>query len=556
MGILGKDTRTWKLLRVDIEDMICKYFTKKRIFFILCGLIGLCAFAGCARHNYKEESDEEVYKIIDSKWDEEFGSKANYKISDTAPSPDDIQIEKAIPDSGVLTLPQAIALATAYNRDYHTEKEALYIKALDLRLTRYDFEYQFFGGPSASAGYREDADNSVLGFDSSYGFNRLLAGGTRISARVASAWVDVLSGNMRDGLTSILDVTITQPLLRGSDRDIVLENLTQAERDTLYQVRSFNRYRKTFVVSIITKYYQILNLSDTVRNSKRSYNVLDWLYQRTEPLVDAGRMPKFELDRIHQDRLLALDAYVQAQKLYKQALDEFKIDLSLPTTTEFKLDEEELVALRAVELNYPDFTLDEAIESALRHRLDLVNNADAIIDARRKVNVAKDAFRSDLNITGTAFPVSRRVADRSSLASLTEEYGVVLELDLPLDREVEKNIYRKALITLNRSLRDYEQASDTVALEIRQAYRDLIEGAQRHRVQTESFQSARKRFQDTFLLLQYGRASSRRVLTAQQDYFEAQNAATDALIGYVISTLNFYRDAGVLYVRPDGMWER
>jgi hypothetical protein len=38
--------------------------------------------------------------------------------------------------------------------------------------------------------------------------------------------------------------------------------------------------------------------------------------------------------------------------------------------------------------------------------------------------------------------------------------------------------------------------------------------------------------------------------------FEAQNAATQTLVDYTIATLNFYRDTGVLHVRPDGMWER
>jgi len=31
--------------------------------------------------------------------------------------------------------------------------------------------------------------------------------------------------------------------------------------------------------------------------------------------------------------------------------------------------------------------------------------------------------------------------------------------------------------------------------------------------------------------------------------------ATDALVGYAVEFLNFYRDAVVLLVRPDGMWE-
>jgi len=55
---------------------------------------------------------------------------------------------------------------------------------------------------------------------------------------------------------------------------------------------------------------------------------------------------------------------------------------------------------------------------------------------------------------------------------------------------------------------------------------------------------------------QYGRVSSHRVLDAQKDMFDAQNAATEALVNYMVATLNLYRDTEVLQVRPDGMWEK
>jgi hypothetical protein len=114
--------------------MICSCFAKKPVYLILCGLAGLCSLAGCTQHNYKAEADEQVYNIIDRKWQENFGTKANYRISDVAPSPSDIQIEKTIPAGGELSLPRAVAIATAHNRDYQLQKETLYTMALDLRL--------------------------------------------------------------------------------------------------------------------------------------------------------------------------------------------------------------------------------------------------------------------------------------------------------------------------------------------------------------------------------------------------------------------------------------
>jgi outer membrane protein TolC len=119
----------------------------------------------------------------------------------------------------------------------------------------------------------------------------------------------------------------------------------------------------------------------------------------------------------------------------------------------------------------------------------------------------------------------------------------------------EANEYRKALITVTQRERDYEEAIDIVVLEVRQAYRDLTKSARSHRVQLESLELAKKRFDNTLLLLKYGRANSRRVLDAQADLFGSQNAATQTLVDHTVAMLNFYRDAGVLQVRPDGMWE-
>ena len=155
-----------------------------------------------------------------------------------------------------------------------------------------------------------------------------------------------------------------------------------------------------------------------------------------------------------------------------------------------------------------------------------------------------------MNLVGYGTKVSRKKGGGREL----EESGLDLELSLPFDRVAEQNIYRKALITLNQRQREYEQAEDTVKLEVRQAYRDLKEAAQRYRVQTKALKLAEKRLKNTFLLIQCGRASSRRFLHAQDSLHTAQNAATEALVNYMIATLNFYRDTEVLQVKPDGMW--
>jgi outer membrane protein TolC len=503
--------------------------------------------AGCGPTNYKQDADERVYDLIDRQWDPAFGPRTNYKVSDTPPAPDAVQIERAVPASGIITLSQAVALATAHNREYQTQRDLLYTTALDLRLVQRAYETQLFGGGSVlytndGAGWRDE----LVAAEANVGFNRLLATGTQISTRVALAWFEILSGRRDRGLASIFDVAVTHPLLRGSDRRVVMEDLTQAERDLLYQIRSFNRFRKTFVVSVISQYYRALELRVLADHAANYVAALEELGSQVENLVGAGYLPVHEHGRVVQEKLRAQDIHIEACKLYREALDNFAITLGLAPTATFDLHARAMEMLRAQGIPKPELVETEVIETALCRRLDLTNRADAVLDAQRHVYVAADGLRAELNLVVDARAQSHGFDDEAVAGAV---------LDLPLDRVPEQSLYRKALLAANQRQRDYDLAADTVRLEVRRAHRNLIEAADRHDVALERLDEARERIDKTQALMEYGRVSSRRVLGAEFDLFLARDAATRALVNYAVATLEFYRDSGVLQVRPDGMWE-
>jgi outer membrane protein TolC len=93
-----------------------------------------------------------------------------------------------------------------------------------------------------------------------------------------------------------------------------------------------------------------------------------------------------------------------------------------------------------------------------------------------------------------------------------------------------------------------------VKLQVRQAYRQLEEAAERYRIQRNNLELAEKRVESTTLLLEAGRLTTRDVLESQDALLEAQNNVTDALVAHSIAKLNFFQDVGILQVRPDGMW--
>jgi outer membrane protein TolC len=533
---------------------------KIRLKTFLCRVLGIAVIlglGGCSPEHYKAEADKEVYEIIDRKWQDDIGHKSNYIISDSniPPPPDGIRIELAVPASGVISLAQAVAIATAYNREYQGRKEQLYLKALDLTLARHQFARQWFG--TVDAKYNRDSEDEKVDSGAGVGFQQLLADGAKISINIAMDWTRFLTGDPRTSLASILSAEASQPLLRGRGRQVVQENLTQAERDVLYQIRSFNRYRKDFVVSIADDYYSVLEMKANVTNAENSYYRLVESKKRLEIEVEAGTARPFDVDEADQQALSAENRWVQAQQSYERALDEFKVTLSLPPDAEIELDENELKALEEIGIIEPGYELDEAVETAFLRRLDLANSKDRTDDAARKVMLAADGLGIELNLVGSAGVGSTPETDFDRLQFHRGNYSLGLESnDLGLDRKAERNAYREALIALEQQQRQYEIDRDRMELDVRQALRSLKAEAERYRIQKMALGLAERRLETQKLLLEIGQGNVRLLLESEGALLGAQNDVTSALVAHAIAKLGFFRDIGILQIRPDGMWEQ
>ncbi|MFZ9024486.1 MAG: TolC family protein [Anaerohalosphaeraceae bacterium] len=535
----------------------------RRLLTSLCLVLAGLTVTGCDPNLAQtvEETDAAVYTIIDNAWDDSYGSRDNYIIDSNDPTPESATLAMVLVDR--LTLADAVALATSQNRDYATEKETLYLTALEQTDIRHLYEPMPFAG--GEGGYYKDGRDEGAGAYAGAGFEQLLATGARISTDISLGWVDILSGDIRSGFSTIATAAITQPLLRGAGRKVALENLTQAQQNTLYQIRSFNRFRKEFVTAIMTDYYRLLQLNDERINARDYYFALAEMQKKLKKRTVAGKLPRYELEQAEQDQMNAMSDYVRAQKDYDDALDAFKLRLAIVPSRPIELDMNELTALR--ESVGADIALSpqQAVEIALEQRLDLANVSDGILDAERKVDVAADAIRAELNVIGIANPQnpsgrasvpSRSLSNGTDLELTRDRYAAALQLDLPIDRLFEKNEYRRSLITLMQQQRAYQQASDTVVLEVQTSHRRMTEAHQRYQIEQKSTQLAEKRTASTLLLLQYGRANTRDTLDAREDYLDAKNAETEALVDYAIATLEFFRDTEIMKIKPDGLWEK
>ena len=514
----------------------------------------LLLFNGCTTNEeYKQQADDEVYSILDQKWKPEHGVKANYRISDVTPDPNDIALDPNWVPSGQVTLAEAVAIATTRSREYQSRKEALYNTTLDLTLQRHEFVAQWFG--TIDGGYTRNEDDEFVASGGNLGFDQLLADGTQISAGIAADWLRYLTGDPDTSLGSVLTAGISKPLLRGSTKEVVQENLTQAERNTLYAIRSFSRFRKEFVVSIVNDYLRTLQSLDRVENAESNYESLQAAYDEASLKAKAGKQAPFQADQTEQQMLQARDSLAQAQRQYQQILDSFKLTLAVPVDANIVLDSGVLDEISQMRITEPNFLVADAVDVALQTRLDLATAFDKVDDAERKVNVTEDALRARLDLVASAAVDSTEDTQWERLRFHDGTYDIGMVLELPLDKLSERNAYRKSLISYLQVKREYDLAIDEVKLDVRNAYRGLIEASERHAIQKNSLELAQERVNSTALLLQAGRVQSRDLLDSQNDLFAAQNDATSTLVNYMLAKLNFYRDVGILTVKPDGSWE-
>ena len=515
-----------------------------------------------------------------------------------------------------LSLIEALQVAARNSREYQQQKESVFVAALNLDLERDDFRNTWAGALASEGILNRRSGESVSGFEheASLGLSRLLRNGVSVSTALAVNLAQLLTQERGSSIGLLGDATVAIPLMRGSGEFVVGEPLRQAERSLIYQLYTFERFKREFAVDIADSYLGVLQQLDQVDNATENYRNLVASTRRAQRLSEAGRLPEVQVDQARQDELRARERWIQSQQSYLSRLDQFKQLLGLPTDAHVELDRDELTRLAelalpmiqaagygnvdfdpetdagesitpaivieegtaptpgvaadvAVELVPPDpqgggrYEIEEsrAIDLAFENRLDLRTSVGRVFDAQRKVAVAADNLRADLTLLGRAsFGEGRGIGSANQedgdFSPRRGTYSALLTLDLPLERTRERNDYRAEMIDFERSIRDLQDLEDRIKFAVRSALRTLLETRESVRNQARAVELAERRVASTNLFLQAGRAEIRDLLEAQESLIAAQNALTSAIVRYRVAELELQRDLGLLRVDSDGLW--
>lgn len=398
------------------------------------------------------------------------------------------------------------------------------------------------------------SERSVAG-GTQVGVDWLMKGGGRIALGLTTNLLQFVSGDMESLSSSVLSGSVTQPLLRGAGSKVAAERLTQAERDVLYALRDFSRFRKQFAVQVCASYYGVLQDLDAVRNNYNSYQNFVRNAERERDFAEVGRSTLASVGRQEAAVLSAENRWINSVRGYRESLDEFKILLGLSTNAPIVLDSDELIELREAGLKHPSIPMEDAVEVAFNARLDLYTVRDQYDDATRAVDVAQNALLPDVDLVADASVRSAGEDNAQRLDFRRTNWNAGVDVDLPFDRKAERNAYRRALIALERSRRDRTLAEDAIALEVRRAWRNLESARRNYLIAEKSVELNLRRVEEQELLADLGRGSALDQVDAQNNLTESQNGLTSSLIGHTLARLQFWLDMGILYIKEDGQWE-
>jgi outer membrane protein TolC len=553
-----------------------------------CLLAVLLVAPGCSTRHYRKSADEEVARVIAEKTPQVPNMDPRFTIEQT----DTLSLQGLLTcdqtadflgDEGrsekgasIISLEKALEIAVKHNRDYQNAKEQVYLQALSLTLARHQFAPLFSAQGSATyavttaevQGFEVDpstgqpravtsdqlVERSSIEGHGSINANWLIRDIGRISAAFTTDFFRYLTGDPGTLTTSQLGTTFTRPLLRNAGFKAEIENLTLAEREMLYSLREFTRYRKGFSIDVAEAYYRVLQRRDIARNTSLALQSFRKSAARTRALVDEGRVSSGDLGRLQQQELLQQTAWIGAIRNYKLALDNFKIQLGLSTDDNIVLDEKELKGLAII---HPDISEEDAIRVGLFSRLDLQNLRDQLGDAERAVNLAANGLLPQVDVAAGA-SISSPEDQRTGFALPDPKryrWNAGLNVDLPLDQKARRNAYRAALIGQEQVARALTKAQDTIKRDIRDDLRTLEQAKGSYENSEVGVKVAERRVEEQELLAELGRGRAQDLVDAQVDLTNAQDQRTQTLVDHTVIRLRFWEDMGILFIKERGTWQ-
>lgn len=437
----------------------------------------------------------------------------------------------------LLTLNNAFTIALSAQRRLGGAMGNVAQSEINLELAESDFDIRYtpkgdagyVGGGRAGAGYTVGAGVEI--------FKRFRQG-TRISI-----FPSILKA--ASNFQSNLKATFTQPLLRGFGYDYAQSSVYGARYANRSATRSYYLAQIRQIMQTVQGLYEVVRQEAFAGLDEESLARIKKFCTSTRMKEKIGLCDALDVYRAEIELKRAEDSLSQALDRLQDAKDGLRDTLALPLDLNIKVD---------VPMQYEAvvITQEDAINLALRNRVEIDQADDQLEESRRMQYMAKCNLRPELNL----------VVDYSSLSRDSEftrmwtykrenKWGVGFTTSSDVFLTRENAAYDQSILTTAESKRNTEQVRDNVVLDVKRTLRALIRAQEKIALQEQQIENSMKEFHLSRVKFEHGLANNFDLIQAEKNLRAAQTGLVAAIIDHKIGQFKLLSSLGMLADKPE-----
>ena len=437
----------------------------------------------------------------------------------------------------VLTIDQAINLALRTNRNIANSQYSAESQRYSIDASRAIFDLKLIpmGGVSLAGGSNTDYNYISAGFQ----LQKTLEYGTSVSVGpqiTRSSWQSAQQ------YTTDMGVSVTQPLLRGLGKDIVTDSVQSAEFAYKTSLRTTYQTKVNIVLETISAFYDIVRQTEMLQLYEKMGVRLKGHSEIARAKEKVGLSTPMDTYRAEIPLKEAEDAMITASEAFQDAKDRLKLILALPQNTELEVTVPEAPDFRELSLN-------DAIDTAMKNRIEVEQMKKDISEAERKSAVMKHNILPELNLVLGYGRYATGDAIGQSMGFGFDRYSASLQTGTDIFRTAEKAAYQQSLITIKMLRQNMEGKMENISREVRKQWLALKAAMNRMRIRKSQIKQGEEKLALAEVKFAHRMADNFDVIEAEKELQNARGNLLAAGIEYAIGIYNMKAIMGVLVPR-------
>lgn len=439
-------------------------------------------------------------------------------------------------ESILLSLENALSLAINQNRGLVNAEDHVIHAEYQVSIAEADFDLQI--KPRGDVGY-------VGG--GSLGSGATLGTGIDICKKIPFGTKFVINPfimKVNDKYRSHVNVTVTQPLLRGFGREYNLSSLRGAQFSYRNQARAFFTAQTQLVLRTIVALYDLLKAHKSVILSTESYQRVEKFFKAASLKAKIGLSDTLDVYRAETEMTQAEDALRAAKESLQEKEDVLRDILALPADMLIQLD---------LPLVYHPLTLEveESIDIALSNRVEIDQAEDAFEEHTRLSCIAKKRLMPELNVVLNYSNLGEDEYFTDSVWGKRDNtWGVGLTTSTDFNPFAERVAYQQSLLAISTAGRGWDQVISNITFEVKRSVRHLMRAFEKMQLQKEQIHLAKGGLKLAELKFDRGLANNFDLIQAEKALRTAELSYWNALIDHIVGEYQLKGTLGILMDKP------